>query len=130
METYKTVCNKCGRKTWYEEEQQCHCEYPKKKHCDKCGHTEVIEPVKMVRCTGTLVKISDEHINHAFDRFYNTDIRIEVAFCDSEGKEYERKRGTIGKTTGWKPSYLLMLRRDSIGSSYLINHNTKFLRVI
>lgn len=40
MESYKTICDKCFRKTWYEEEQQC--------HCDKCGHTEIIEPVKMV----------------------------------------------------------------------------------
>uniref|UniRef100_A0A6H2A5D1 Uncharacterized protein n=1 Tax=viral metagenome TaxID=1070528 RepID=A0A6H2A5D1_9ZZZZ len=29
-EEYKTICDTCGRKTWYETEQKCHCSYPKK----------------------------------------------------------------------------------------------------
>lgn len=127
---YKTVCDKCGRKTWYEEEQRCHCEYPEVKTCHECGHTETIEPLNMVRCTGTLRKISDENINHNFDRYYKSQQRIEVSFCSEDGKEYERKRGRIGKTTGWSPSYLLMLRSDSVGSPYLIGKNDKVIRVI
>jgi hypothetical protein len=50
--------------------------------------------------------------------------RIEVDFG------YEKKRGTIGITTGWKPIFLLMLTKRSIGSSYTLQGNEKIVKVI
>ncbi|HHT9136783.1 MAG TPA: hypothetical protein ACFYEK_05990 [Candidatus Wunengus sp. YC60] len=119
---YKTICDKCGRKTWYETEQQCHCEYPKTKICKTCGHSERLET--MERCTGTLKVIDNSNLNPDFTRYYENGKRIEVDFG------YEKKRGTIGKTTGWKPSYLLMLTKRSTGSSYLISKDNKVVKVI
>ncbi len=53
---HSTQCDVCGRRTWYEKEQQCHCSYPDKTTCETCGHTEA-DYDTMVRCTGTLRKI-------------------------------------------------------------------------
>lgn len=50
---YLTRCDRCGRFTWYETEQQCHCEYPQRDTCPTCGNV-VEDYEKMVRCTGTL----------------------------------------------------------------------------
>jgi hypothetical protein len=62
-------------------------------------------------------------LNPAFDKYYRLNKRITVQFRDKNGKIYEEKRGTISKTTGWIPCYLLMLTRRSIGSSYTIGMN-------
>ena len=56
---YKTVCDKCGRLTWYETEQQCHCSYFPSETCTTCGHTETDYDNGQVRCTGTLRLLSD-----------------------------------------------------------------------
>ena len=127
---YKTVCDKCYRKTWYETEQQCYCEYPKQKVCKTCHHSEEIEPLQMIRCTGTLRVIDNSDLNPSFTPYYNNKQRVEVAFGGVKGEPYEIKRGTIGKTTGWKPVYLLMLRKNSISSSYTIGKDDKVLKVI
>ena len=128
MENYKSICDKCYRKTWYDAEQQCHCTYPKKKICKTCGHIEELDT--MERCTGTLKLIDNSELNTRFDSFYNSGQRVEVSFRDSNGKEYKRKRGYIGKTTGWKPSYMLLLRSNSTGSSYLMGNNDTVLRAL
>ena len=75
-------------------------------------------------------KFSDKNLNKEFIPYFENGARIEVSFRNDKGKEYEVKRGTIGKTTGWKPSFLLMLTTRSIGSSYTIGNNDKVLRVI
>ena len=121
---FKSVCDVCGRKTWYEKEQQCHCSYSKKETCKTCGHTEEVEPHTMERCTGTLRLIDNSKLNPAFTPYYGNGVRVEVDFG------YEKKRGTIGKTMGWKPVYLLMLRKNSTGSSYTIGMKDKIVKVI
>jgi hypothetical protein len=67
---------------------------------------------------------SDENLNPNFTKYYENGKRIEVDFG------YETKRGTIGITTGGKPCFLLMLRRDSVGSSYTIGKGDKVVREI
>jgi len=47
---------------------------------------------------------------------FNSGERVTVQFGYGE-----TKRGTIGITSGWMPCFLLMLRRDSIGSTYTIS---------
>jgi hypothetical protein len=59
-----------------------------------------------------------------FVEFYNNNARIEVDLG------FEVKRGRIGVTTGWKPCFLLMLTKRSIGSSYTLGKNDKVLRVV
>ena len=111
METpYKTVCDTCGKKTWYESEQRCHVTIWNNGNCS--------------RCTGTLRIIDYSDLNSEFTPYYNNGKRIEVDFG------YEIKRGTVGITTGWKPSYILLLRKDSWYSPYLIGKDAKVLRII
>jgi hypothetical protein len=43
---------------------------------------------------------------------------------------YETKRGTVGVTTGWKPCFLLMLTKRSIGSSHTLSARDSILRTI
>lgn len=38
----------------------------------------------------------------------------------------ERKTGTVGVTTGWKPVFLLMARRNCIGSSWTLSPRDTF----
>ena len=60
-----------------------------------------------------------EDLNPAFVKYFESGERITVDFG------YEKKRGTIGVTTGWKPCFLLMLKINSSGSSYTIGKNDK-----
>jgi hypothetical protein len=138
MDDYKTVCNKCGRKTWYEDEQQCHCFYPASRTCETCGHTEQIEPTKMVRCTGTLKKIDNSELDSRFDYAYKTRQRVEVTWK----KGYEdytgygartngrKARFRVGKSTGWKPVYLMILRSDSLGGAAILSSAVENVRII
>ena len=112
---YRTVCDKCGRKTWYETEQQCHCSY---------FHGDV-----NVRCTGTLRIIDNSALDDRFSRFYDTGERVEVKWkdgfedftgfgCRTEGKN---ARFYVGKSTGWKPIYLQILQKNSTGGAALLS---------
>lgn len=69
-------------------------------------------------------KFNSSNLNKDFIRYYENQERIEVDFG------YEVKRGRIGITTGWKPSFLLMLTKGSIGSSHLINNKCKVLKIV
>jgi len=69
-------------------------------------------------------KFDASDLNTDFITYFENQKRIEVDFGD------ETKRGRIGVTTGWKPAFLLMLRRDSIGSSWLITSNCKIIKVV
>ena len=60
-----------------------------------------------------------------FIPYFESGERIEVKFSHGEVK-----RGRIGITTGWKPSFLLMLRRSDHGSSHLLTLNDKILSII
>lgn len=65
-------------------------------------------------------KFSEVGLNPSFRMAYNHGERVTVLFCNAEGIEYERKRGTIVVTTGWIPCFLLMLTSRSRGSSWTI----------
>ena len=75
-------------------------------------------------------KFSDIGLNKDFIPYFESGSRVEVSFCDKDGVEYERKRGTIGVTTGWVPVFILMLTRRSTGSVWTIGENDKVVRVI
>jgi hypothetical protein len=66
-------------------------------------------------------------LNPSFIPYYENQQRITVSFCNKQGKEYERKRGRIGITTGWKPCFLLMLTTRSLGSSWTIGKRDKII---
>ena len=65
-------------------------------------------------------KFDKSDLNADFIFAYESGERVEVQFRNDKGVVYETKRGRIGITTGWKPCFLLMLTRRSIGSSYTI----------
>lgn len=50
--------------------------------------------------------------------------RLEVRFASGE-----IKRGYVGVTTGWCPLFMLLLRRNSSGSSWLLGADDEILRV-
>ena len=70
-------------------------------------------------------RFSSENLFEQFIPYYESGERVEVTFSSGEVK-----RGTVGVTTGWKPCFLLMLRRDSIGSSWILGKNDKVAKMI
>ena len=42
----------------------------------------------------------------------------------------EKKRGWVTGTTGWRPSLMILLRRNSSGSSWLVSSKDKIARVL
>lgn len=70
-------------------------------------------------------KFDDSDLDKQYIRFFESGQRITVDFG------YEVKRGTVGVTTGWKPVFLLMLTKRSIGSSHTLPPGrTKILGVV
>jgi hypothetical protein len=67
-------------------------------------------------------KFDESDLNPAFIRFYESQDRITVDFG------YEKKHGRIGVTTGWKPCFLLILTKRSLGSSYTIGEKDKVVK--
>lgn len=58
-----------------------------------------------------------------FKPYYATDERIKVQFSTGEIKS-----GTVGVTTGHKPVFLLMLRKNSTGSSWTLSDKDIILK--
>jgi len=58
-----------------------------------------------------------------FDEFYKSGQRIEV---EIDGEMI--KRGYVGKTTGWRPSYLLLNNTRSTSSEDLLGHGDRVLK--
>jgi hypothetical protein len=63
-------------------------------------------------------------LNLQFVPYFESGKRIEVDFG------YEIKRGTVGVTTGWKPTFILLLTKRSIGSAYTLGKDAKFIKEI
>jgi hypothetical protein len=63
----------------------------------------------------------ESDMNPNFIKYFENEERITVDFG------YETKRGTIGVTTGWKPCFLLLLTKRSLGSSWTIGKNDKVI---
>lgn len=97
-DTYTTVCNKCFKKTWYTTEQPCHCSYYDSKLDE------------YVLCTGTLKVIDNSNLNPRLTPYYKSGQRIEVTYADGN-----KLRAYVGKSTGWKPIYLEILKSNSYG---------------
>ena len=70
-------------------------------------------------------QFSSEDLFEQFVPYYQSGQRIEVTYSTGEVK-----RGTVGVTTGWRPCFLLMLRRDSIWSSWTLGKNDKVTKII
>jgi hypothetical protein len=60
----------------------------------------------------------------AFTRWYLAGDRVRVRFADGE-----EMTGIIGRSTGWRPVYLLMCRADSIGSPHVLGRGDRVIAV-
>lgn len=116
---YKSICNKCGIKTWYETEQPCH----------KTFYDDT-------KCTGTLKIIDNSKLDDKFTRFYDSEERVEVEWkegyedftgygCRTNGK---KARFYVGKSTGWKPIYIMVFRRNSFGGGAILSEAVKSIK--
>lgn len=63
-----------------------------------------------------------------FIPYFENGDRIEVDFY-WKGEVIHTARGTVGVTTGWKPVFLLMPRRDSTGSSETLGVDDRIVKV-
>lgn len=109
---YTSICDKCHQKGWHEKPTKCTRQYSK--HCECCNQS--IDG--MEKCTGTNILIDYSNISKQFIPYYENGQRIKVQY--TYGKDKEVKSGTVGMTTGWKPVFILMLRSNSTGSSYIL----------
>ena len=59
-------------------------------------------------------------------RYDRPRVKVETAYYDEKGVLISTwvRTGTVSKTTGWRPAYLIMPRVDSIGSSDLVSLDT------
>ena len=71
-------------------------------------------------------KFDPSSLSKQFIEYYENQKRVEVELELFK----EVKRGRIGVTTGWKPAFLLMLTRRSVGSIYLLSDEDKILRTV
>lgn len=70
-------------------------------------------------------KFSEEGLAPKWKPYYESGARIEVRFsCGTV------KRGRVGVTTGWQPSFLLMLRTSDYGSSHLLEEEDELVKVV
>lgn len=118
---YKTICDNCYQKTWYETEQPC--KRTLSRGCENCGSHENIS--EQYPCPGTLRVIDNSGLPAKFKHYYDNGQRIEV-----KTPYGETVRGYVGKTTGWRPAYLLMARSNSTGSSELLDERYEITATI
>ena len=106
---YKTVCDRCSQGTWYESEGPCRRSVPKR---EPCGHYVGREGP----CGGTLRVIDRSGLSRRFAGYHESQQRIRVRLHTGEVMT-----GTVGKTMGWKPSYMLMRTANASCSSWLLS---------
>lgn len=70
------------------------------------------------------VKFDTSDLNEEFIPYFENGERIAIKFNHGE-----IKRGTIGISSGWRPCFLLMLTKRSIGSCYTINKKDEIKRI-
>ena len=68
-------------------------------------------------------RFSEADLNKRFVPFFESGERIRI---DDFGTEIT---GTVGVTTGWKPAFLLIRRRNDAGSEIVLGPKTKILAV-
>ena len=124
MSDYKSICDKCGGGNYSETQKKCSRSYQRCKTCGTCQHVKTLDAFEA--CPGKLRPVDPSDLAPQFTPYLNDySRRLEVRTTYGE-----TKRGYIGKTTGWKPIYLLMARRDSISSSETLGHGDTIVRVI
>lgn len=64
-----------------------------------------------------------------FVEYFDSGDRIEVTTSYPSGEQWIR-RGRVGITSGWKPVFLLMARRNCLGSSDVLGTSDIVTRVI
>lgn len=64
----------------------------------------------------------------AFVPYFNSGQRIEVE--PNHSTSGRPRRGTVGVTTGWKPVFLLMKRRTSLGSTDTLSARDRVVGVV
>lgn len=64
-------------------------------------------------------KFDASNLDTRFIRYFESGQRIKVTICDMT------LTGTVGVTTGWKPCFLLMRTRRSIGSCWTLGASDK-----
>lgn len=114
---HKTVCDRCYRGTWYETERPCHMSRPT--YCPTCHQATGDEP-----CGGTLRVIDRSTLAPQFAGYYESGDRIRVRFAGGE-----ELTGTVGKTSGWRPAYMLLRRSSDTGSMYLLHADDQVVAV-
>ena len=107
---HTTVCDRCYQGTWYDTEQPC--KRSRELRCPCCHQTTG----KYVACGGTLRVIDRSMLDARFAPYYESGERIRVRLEDGE-----TMHGTVGKTTGWRPVYLLMRAVNARGSSVTLD---------
>lgn len=111
---YKTVCDTCFQGTWYETEQPCKRTVPI--FCTSCR-----QPTGKYRpCKGALRVIDRNELDPRFTRFYINQERVEVTY-----EWGEKDRFYVGKSTGWKPIYLALPKRNSSGGTGILSSAIK-----
>ena len=119
---FNTVCDKCGRRTWYETEQRC--------------HNTLWDTGEPTRCTGTLRVIDYGELDSRFTMYYEAGIRVEVEWIDgytdmsgygsrTDGK---KARFWVGRSTGGKPVYLMILMSNSTGGGVIPRNAVKSIK--
>lgn len=112
-----TVCDRCYRGTWYPDEGPCRMSRPTR--CETCHQTTGEGP-----CGGTRRIIDRSALSPRFAPFYESGDRIRVRFASGE-----ELTGTVGRTTGWHPAYLLMRRANDRGSIYVLGADDRVIAV-
>lgn len=69
-------------------------------------------------------KFSAKTLDKRFVPYFESGARIRVDFGDGVIQQ-----GTVGVTGGWRPVFLLMLRSDSVGSSWTLGKNDTIVGV-
>lgn len=113
-----TVCTTCGRGTWHTTEGQS-CRFSVSTFCDCCGQRTGEKP-----CNGTLRLIDRSALAPQFAPYLHTGQRIRV-----RSKTGFVRTGYVGKTSGWRPSYLLLPLMRSFGSADLLDHDDQVIAV-
>lgn len=69
-------------------------------------------------------KFNDGNLSQQFVPYFETGKRIIVK------TKWEILRGYVGVTTGWKPSFILLLRSNSISSSILLSDDDTIIGTV
>ena len=68
-------------------------------------------------------KFDASNLDIRFARYYHTETRIKVETCSMV------LTGTVGATTGWRPCFLLMRTKRSMGSPWTLGSRDRIIAV-